>query len=114
MSTLVESPKTVNPEIEDGDDWLTVLFKAQYEEMLELAASSHIQNKIKNLPVPWQMTYNAYVQVWQSQFGQDFSCFPLPSEPTVDLPDDFDQWVLAMEGDYADAYSQQFTGVPMF
>lgn len=114
MSTLVESPKTVNPEIEDGDDWLTVLFKAHYQEMVDLAASSHIQNKINNLPVSWQITYNAYVQVWRSQFGQDFSCFPTPQEPVVDIPNDFDQWVAQMESDFGLAYQQQYSGIAAF
>lgn len=113
MTNLILTPISY-----DSNDFRTLLFELDYTDMVDWCKSSYIEKRGENIPVQWTIWYPAYVDSCLRLRGLDFTSYPVPEEPKVDMPDDLSTWVEAMEaefgGDYEAAYSQQFTGINMF
>lgn len=99
--------------VTDSNDFRALLLELDYEQTLDMAKAAYIQYRTQNIPMPWDMLYRAYMQSALQIRGLDFSGFTMPEAPEVP-GDDFEAWVEQMEGDYADAYGQQYSGIAMF
>lgn len=74
MTTLTPSVSEVN------SDFRNLLDQIAYDEMVSFAASTHVENQVNNLPIPWQVTYNAYVQAFPAILVKLARKRPLPQK----------------------------------